>query len=367
MNVFLVELKTLEPVVVVSKKGKTRFVEGSRYIPASSIAGALARRAILKNVENDLGNCKKIDNPNKNPECSTCPEDCLYRKIWIEKNFKITNAVFGSWTLSSPGIPELQTACESRKAEKDSKKDQLLSLFIERMFWSNGIVLEKLEEARMRYKKKPSTFDGTDFKNAESIQLTRVMIDEKLRTSKEGMLYSFTAIKDGQKLRFAIFCDESIEELLEGEIKVGAWKSRGMGLVKLNILEKYSKEKFLEKRTKEMKSGFEKIRENFDGKISDYYGTYTYLTDGTQRPELEVVFKAERIRKFVRFERLNNIGHFIARNTFTAGSAGVFYARDPDELAKRLAEFELKILSQPWFDWVFFNHPVHYEKSILRG
>ncbi|MDI9610438.1 MAG: RAMP superfamily CRISPR-associated protein [Archaeoglobales archaeon] len=367
-GVFLVELETLEPVVIVAKKGKTKFFETAKYIPASSIAGALARKSILENVRNNLGNCKNLESPNKIPECSNCPENCDYRKIWINKELKLTNAVFGEWDSKSPGIPELQSACESRrKAGKEAKKDQLLYLFLERLFWSGKANLEKIEEVRKEgYKKSLATFNGKEFKNVTPMQFTRVAIDEKLKSSKENMLYGFTAIKDEQKFRFLVFCEKDLADIFNGEIKIGAWKSRGMGLVRLKIVEKYDENKFIEKRTKEIREGFEKIYKLFGEKIGEYYGTYTYLTEGTQKLDLEIVFRLERIRRSLRYERKDK-GYFILADTINSGSAGVFYARDPEKTAEELAKQELKILSQPWFDWLYFNHPVHYEFSVLNG
>lgn len=364
-KVFLCELITLEPVIIASKKGKTRFVETTNYLPASSIVGAVARRAVLENVANSVGNCKYIESVNQSPECQGCEVNCLYRKIWIERDFKITNAVYGEWNLSSPGVSKLQTVCKPRTGRGESK-DQLLFLFLEREFWSGKVKSMKIEEIRsIGYKKSAVSFDGKSFNEPKLTQFTRVAIDEKFRTSKEGMLYGFTAIEDGQKFRFALFCDESIAKAFDKEIRIGAWKSRGMGLVKINVVEKIDADRFVEQRAKEIRNGFDEISKLLDG-LPGYYGTYTYLTDGTKKPELEVLFQSEKTRKFVRFEKERNESYFVVRNTIQAGSAGVFYVRNPEEESKRLAEMELKILNAPWFDWIFFNHPVHYEKSVLK-
>lgn len=370
MKIFLVEIETLEPVVIAAKKGRSKLVEGLRYIPASSIAGAIARKTIIENMKASLGNCKDVS-LDRTPDCSNCPKNCPYKRLWIDKKAKITNAVKGSWDLRSPGIVNLQSVCEPRikDSNKASKRDYLFKLFLERMTWSGeanprdaSAILE------MDYKKSPSNFDGTDFSDVELVQLTRVSIDERLKTCKEGLLYSFTAIKDGQKFRFMALVDEDFKEILNGEMRIGAWRSRGMGLVRSRVVEEISKEEYIQFREKEIRKGFDEIAKVLDGSgLEGYYGTYTYLTDGTKKLDLDTRFRVERIRRLTRYEKDGQRASFISRNTIMAGSAGVFYTREPENLSRSLAELELGIFGDPWFDWVFFNHPVHYEKSVLRG
>jgi len=370
MKVYLVEMETLEPVVVVAKKGKSRFVEGLNYIPASSIAGALGRKAILENLQSSVGNCKNLS-LDKTPDCSNCPSNCFYRALWMDKKAKVTNAVKGNWEFRSPGIANLQSVCESRikYSGENSKKDYLFELFLERMAWMGKASPRKIEKILERgHKKSPSTFDGTEFRDIRMMQFTRVGINERLKTAEEGLLYSFTAIGDGQKLRFMVFCDEKFEGILNGEMKVGAWKSRGMGLVKSRIVAEMKEEEYLRSREREILKGFDEISNLLSGsELEGYYGTFTFLTDGTKKPDLEIIFEAIKVNRLIRYEKSGEGGFFIARNTIATGSAGVFYAKEPEEFAKSLAELELRIFSSPWFDWVFFNHPVHYEKSVLRG
>uniref|UniRef100_A0A7C3RDZ7 CRISPR type III-associated protein domain-containing protein n=1 Tax=Archaeoglobus fulgidus TaxID=2234 RepID=A0A7C3RDZ7_ARCFL len=377
MRVFLVEMETVEPVVIAAKKGKSRFVEGLKYIPASSIAGAIARNIVLENILNSLGNCRDLASLNRTPDCANCTENCLYRRLWIDRKVKITNGVLGEWDLSSPGISNLQTVCEPRlKHSKDFKMDFLLELLLERMLWLGKAKAGKIKNiTEIGYKKIPSTYNGRDFAEIKTIQLTRVTIDENFRTSKEGQLYSFTAIKDGEKLRFMIYCDEEFRNYLNGEIKIGAWKSRGMGLVKTKIVKEVSQEDYVRKRSEEISRGFQRIAEILsESGLDGHYGTYTYLTDGTKKIEtalrklgLEMTFQAERVRKIIKYERNGTESLFVSLNAVSAGSAAVFKAKEPESISQNLAELELNIFDFPWFDWVFFNHPVHFEKSVLKG
>ncbi len=362
-KVYLVELRTLEPVCVVSKKGKTSFVAGSKYIPASSIVGAVARKIVLNNINESIGNCKNINSLEKLPDCSNCKEEnCPYKRLWVDGDIKLTNAVIGKWILSSPGIPDLQTVCEPRSGDYD-KKDQLLFMFLEGMFWKGSVRSDRVEEVRkIGWKKSSATFDGQSFVDVPTIQLTRVKIEERLKTSEKEMLYGFTAIKDNQDFRLAVYCDEDVAKAFEGKIRVGAWKSRGMGLVKLTIAEEFDEDSFITKRENEIERGFEKISEilNVDG----FYGTYTYLTAGTEDLKAEKVLKVERRVKSIRYQRKQDGSHFVLANVAAPGSAGVFEITEQN--AETLARLELKKLKHPWFDWVFFNHPVHYENSILE-
>jgi len=377
MRVFLVEIETVEPVVIASKKGKSKFVEGLKYIPASSIAGAIARKIVLENFRKSRGNCRDIATLNKTPDCANCTENCLYKRLWVDRRAKITNGVLGEWDPSNPGIASLQSVCEPRsKQSGGSKKDFLLELLLEKMVWLGKANVGKIRDITEKgYKKSPSTYNGKDFAETKTIQFTRVTIDENFRSSKEGQLYSFTAMEPKNKLRFMIYCNEEFKEYLNGEMKIGAWRSRGMGLVRTRILKEIPQEDYLRKRSEEISRGFQRIAEILgEAGLDGYYGTYTYLTDGTKKIEvslkklgLETVFQAERVRKLVKYERNGTESLFIAMNTISTGSATVFKARDPESVSQNLAELELNIFGYPWFDWVFFNHPVHFEKSVLRG
>lgn len=368
MRVFLVELKTIEPVAIASKKGKTSFVEGLNYIPASSISGAIARVCVLKNLRESIGNCKNLEDTRRTPDCGTCSENCLYRKIWVEKRFKVTNGVVGEWDYERPGIAGLQSIGEQRSGKRD-KKDLLIFLFLERMFWLGRLknreflnVFERLKEEG--FKKRASDFDGRSFRSAKVVQITRTSVGEKLRTSKEGELYGFTAIAEGQTFRFMAIGDEELEEVLGEEIKVGSWRSRGMGLVKLKLLESTEYEDFVKKRSSAIKKGIEKISElTSDFGLEGYFATYTYLTDGTKMLKSE--YSIERLRRLVRYERVGKESNFVLTETVSSGSAGILKVEEPEKVSKNLAESELRFYSRPWFDWVFFNHPVHYEFGVL--
>ncbi len=369
MRVFLVELETIEPVTIASKKGKTSFIEGLNYIPASSIAGAIARVCVLNNLKNSVGNCKNLKDTKRTPDCGTCSENCLYRKIWVEKRFKITNAVIGKWDYEKPGIVGLQSIGEQRVGKRD-KKDLLLFLFLERMFWLGKLksreflnVFEQLKEKG--FKKRASDFDGQGFRSAKVVQITRTSVGEKLRTSKEGELYGFTAIAEGQTLRFMAIGDEELEEVFKGEIKVGSWRSRGMGLVKLRLVDSTEYRDFVEKRSLAIKKGIEGISElTSDFGLEGYFTTYTHLTDGTKMYDSE--FSITRFRRLVRYERVERESSFVLTETISAGSAGVLKVEEPEKVSRDLAESELRLHKFPWFDWVFFSHPVHYEFGVLR-
>lgn len=363
-EILLVELKTIEPVVITSKKGKTKFIESTSHIPASTILGAAARKVILENVDSGVGYCKGINNLSELPKCDECPENCKYRRIWVDKKIKLTNAVIGEWDFSSPGLVNLQSAGESRKDKR--KFDLLLLMFLDRMKWL-GKAERSAGKSSVDYKKRPSTFDGKDFSEVKRIQITRVSIDERYKASKHGELYGFTAIKEGQNFRFMVLCDSDIRDLFNGELKIGAWKSRGMGLVKMRIVESIGDDKYIERRSSEIEKGFEALSKTLEKYgISGKYGTYTCMTDVTREMELNSVFKLERGSKFVRFEKGRDGDYFVVTDTISCGSVGVFEVDEPEKMSRSLAEIELKPGAEPWFDWVFFNHPVHVKKSVLN-
>ena len=364
-KILLVELKTIEPVVITSKKGKTKYIESTSHIPASTILGAAARKVILENVDSGVGNCKKICDLSELPNCDECPENCKYRRVWVDKKIKLTNAVLGKWDFSSPGLVNLQSAGESR--ENGTKSDLLLLMFLDRMRWL-GKAERSAEKSPVHYKKRPSTFDGKDFREVEKIQITRVSIDERYKASKHGELYGFTAIRKGQKFRFMVLCDSDIGDLFNGEVKIGAWKSRGMGLVRMRVVESMEDDEYIERRSGEIEKGFEILSKTLEKYgVSGNYGTYTCMTDVTREMDLNSVFKLERGGKSVRFERRRDGDYFVVTDTITCGSVGVFEVDEPEKMSRSLAEIELEAGAEPWFDWVFFNHPVHIKKSVLNG
>ncbi|RLI78840.1 hypothetical protein DRP05_05965 [Archaeoglobales archaeon] len=378
-KVFLIELKTLEPVTITSNKGKSKFIESLKYIPASSILGAVSRQVILENIADGVGQCSRILSPDVIPDCDNCKvTKCKYRILWKEKNLKLTHAVVGEWGIDALGVVNLQSIGVLReKANGEGKRDLLLCLFVEQK--------ERLGRLRPRilldetinssnYKKKPGDIVGHNIAGedgaveVEMIQFGRVSIDYKFKTSKEGQLYGFTAIKERQKFRFIVVAQEELEDCFDSEVKIGAWKSRGMGLVKMRRVNSWNVEDYIEERSKQILTGFERINDvlrNYG--IDGWYGTYTFLTDCTSK---DIGFKQEyqihRIRRLRRYERRNDGSYFILRDVILAGSVGVFSVNEPEENSQKLAEIEIKLVEEPWFDWIFFNHPVHYEKSSLE-
>lgn len=377
-KVFLMELETLEPITITSNKGKSKFIESLRYIPASSILGAISRQAILENVAGNIGECSWISNPNVIPSCDSCNvENCIYRMLWREKNLKLTNAVVGEWNADAPGVVNLLSIGELReKANGERRKDLLLCLFLEQKERTGKVQPRILLNETMNssnYKKRPGDVVGYDIAGengvdeVKMIRFDRVSIDYKFKTSKEGELYGFTAIRDGQKFRFMVIAQEELEDFFDCEVKVGAWKSRGMGLVKMRKVNSWNIEDYSEERSKQILTGFERIGEELESYgIDGWYGTYTLLTD-SRDVNIKQEYKIHRIKRLRRYEKRNDGSYFILRDVISAGSVGVFSVNEPEEGSQKLAEMEIKFIEGPWFDWIFFNHPIHYEKSSLRG
>lgn len=365
-KVFLFELTTTEPVVITSNKGKSNFVETLRYIPASTILGAVAKEILLDNISNGLGECSRILDTSNTPRCDVCDVDnCKYRTLWRERKIKLTNAVFGEWTIDAPSVTNLQSIGESRVGQQ--KRDLLLSLFVE----SRGSIDVLLNTDLSNYKKKGGDVVGRDLsKDVEIVQFGRVSISPTFRTSEKGKLYGFTAIKEGQKFRFMVAADEEIGDCFSREIRVGAWKSRGMGRVKLKEAKSWDLEEYIEERSKQIVQGFDQINDLLEQfGVTSNHGTYIFLTDHTRENFwFNVVYKLHRIKRAKRYERKENGGYFILRDVVSAGSTGVFsLGSDPEDLAQKLATLEVGFVEEPWFDWIFFNHPVQYEKSLLMG
>ncbi len=375
MKVFLVELETLEPVTIASNKGKSKFVESLRYIPASSILGAISRQAILENIADGIGECSRILSPNIIPNCDNCSVNCRYRVLWKEKNLKLTNAIAGEWNIDAPGVVNLQSIGELReKTNGEGKKDLLLCLFVEQEERAGRIqprILLDRAISTSNYKKRPGDVVGCNIageNKVKMIQFGRVSIDYRFKTSREGELYGFTAIKEGQKFRFMVVAQEELEDYFDCEIKIGAWKSRGMGLVKMRKIDSWKIEDYIKERGEQILTGFERISELVGSYgIDGWYGTYTFLTDCTGDFGLRQKYKIHRIRRLRRYERRSDGSYFILRDVISFGSVGVFSVNEPEESSQKLAEMEIKFVEEPWFDWIFFNHPVHYEKSSLRG
>lgn len=372
LKVALIELRTVEPVVVVSKKGKSNFVDSLRYIPASSILGAIARNFVLKNVANKIGMCSSISSPNEIPECDVCHVNCNYRKIWVdrcrdEKGFgvKVSNAVSGKWDLDDPSLPCLLTAGEHRVS--GYKRDLLLSLFVEHFERETNSPNLLLKEGNtLDYKKKKFGYTGklgdTDL---EILQFGRVAISGRWRSSEKGYLYGFTAFTG--KLRFIAVLPEEVLADIGENLTVGAWKSRGLGLVEVKVLKEMDVEEYVERRTKAIVDGFKEIGKLLSSYIEGCYGTYTLLTDSLKNIDLGIKYGVHRVRRFKRFERRKDGAYFIVSDVVSMGSAGVFEVSDQEveSFAEKLAELELKS-DKPWFDWLFFNHPVHCRFSSLK-
>lgn len=378
-KVLLVELETREPVTIASNKGKSKFVESLRYIPASSILGAISRQAILENIAGGVGECSRILSPNIIPNCDNCRvKSCRYKVLWKERNLKLTNAIAGEWNIDAPGVVNLQSIGELReKANGKGKRDLLLCLFVEQEERAGRIqprILLDRTISTSNYKKKPGNVVGCNIagenEGAEDgiIQFGRVSIDYKFKSSKEGELYGFTAIKERQKFRFMVVAQEEIEDCFDCEIKIGAWKSRGMGLVKMRKIDSWRIEDYIKERGEQILVGFERISEILGSYgIDGWYGTYTFLTDCTGDFGLGQKYKIHRIRRLRRYERRSDGSYFVLRDVVSAGSVGVFSVDNPEEISRKLAEMEIKFVEEPWFNWIFVNHPVHYEKSSLKG
>jgi hypothetical protein len=297
--------------------------------------------------------------------------------LWKKREVKLTNAAFGNWNIQAPSIVDLQSLGELRSGPNGLKRDLLLYLFVEREGEEGKLPLNALLKRSLdslNYKKKAGNVVGADMAgengvgDVEVVQFGRVGVSYEFKASKKGELYGFTAIKEGQRFRFAAVINGELEDYFECETKVGAWRSRGMGLVKIKKVYTWDIEKYVEERRRQILHGFDKIGDLLaEYGVNNSYGTYTFLTDGTHENfGFDMSYKLHRIRRFRRYERKDDADFFILRDVISAGSTGVLSLNNPEKESQKLAQLEVKFMEEPWFNWIHFNHPIHYEKSLLR-
>jgi len=400
MEAGLLRIRLETAAVIVSKRGKGGFYTSTRHIPSSTMIGALARRAILENVSTGLGNCSRLRGPNQMPDCLGCDakERCIYYQLWMEKKLKVSDALkSGQKGLRDPpAVPSLQSLFENR--EKKSK-DGLLYLALTRKAIEKKLGLNILFNKNFEgFKKSPKNVGVSDdsFKKVKP-ELTyspHVGISGIFRAAEEGLLYSHATLSPGSEFVAPAFADEGVMRWLKDnspmEIEIGSQRSRGYGYASLFVDEITDLEEYIEGRTKEIDEGFqligERVEELTDKKIERCIGTLTGLTSlplnggdpntslsqriGVEKLELLFLTYKRGVHTRYDFQTLDGEGPSLTLTPVIQGGYGaVFEAKGrTEDLPRRLAETEVSDRGyEPWFGWVYFNHPIHYSKEHVKG
>jgi len=415
----LVEVEAVNPIVVVSKKGKGRFYETTEYIQSSTILGGVAREAIINNYLMKFGNCSKLVGPNEAPDCETCGsrENCKYTSIWVKKELKLSYCTpFEQQTSSEPQRqqppptlrdppPILKLQSLFKASESEAYVDGLLYMALYKLATSKG------EGVKEEFLLKEIKVDGGRCKKEEesvrlhqdgSIRVLKtsmddsphVAINDQFKASEMGLLYNYTTIRKGTRFTATVIGEETlVKELFsDRSISVGSGKSRGYGGVKLKLLETTPIEEFVKERTKAIKDGFRRIKEILGGFLDSqhqdvFFGAVTGLSplpieeeerpiDAVARriglPSNEVAYLACKCGAHTRYE-FNGEGNegptLIISPVVNPGYTGVFIVKgDLDAASRRLAEREVNLGNyHPWFGWVTINHPIHFTKVSFGG
>lgn len=389
----LVEVSLESPAIIVSKRGTGGFYNTTRNIPSSTLLGAIAREIILRNTAERRGNCTGLRNSKRKPPCNTCPiqEECLYTRIWEKRELRLSYALCGEYNFSSSfPIPNLQSLFKSKEEEKFA--DGLLQMALYKMALRGEAEKKTLnmdiliDKKQAKKESKDVIVKGNNLSKLEYelINSPHVAINSNFKASETGYLYSHALISENKFTAIAIGEKELINNLKDSRIRIGSAKSRGLGVARLDVKDSKNLEEYVKNRTVQIADGFKKIRKLVEKFYTgDYLGTFTGISPIPITNEKPTEIIASRLHinptqikhinykvgTHIRFEfgDENLEPSFTLTNVMDSGYSGVFtIGGDLEAISKMLAEIEINANGfEPWFGWIYINHPVHYTRTTL--
>ncbi|MHA1343763.1 MAG: RAMP superfamily CRISPR-associated protein [Promethearchaeota archaeon] len=400
------KIKLKSPTIIISKKGTGMFYESKHNIPATTIRGALARKAIIQNIKKNKGNCTHLTDTNTLPNCDNCnfANNCMYIKIWSDGNINVkifdallveNNSIHINSFQANPPVLNLESIYKHRIPNNNNQiKDFLLYNYLYRSLITDKWFFEKEKEKFLKintkeYKKSPANIKLNDKDTFEEFFIpttafSHIGIDYCFKSTKEGMLFQFRALNRGLNFKFFAIAENDILEFIEGEYKIGAAKSRGYGNIEISLIEKIPLKEFQDRRSTQIKEGFLRISELLNPKKGILIGTFSGITPiryysntdlitffrnrfnlGNDSNVLPLFYKLDLLTNLIKKSDgiyLNNIP------VLKEGYCGVFCVknRNIDDISNHLSKIEQPVNSSDNFDgWLFINHPVHYKLSIL--
>ncbi len=380
MKIIQYEITLQQPTIILRKRGKGNFYIASDTIPGTTIGGAIASEYLKQAMISEERNCFKLLSTNEF-SCDGCPvETCMFRDI-VHKE----KVIFSTGIPSANGkqYPIAHLASIVRPAiEPNEFYDILLeTAFMKQLIKENRFFFELFKSHKKRLKKS-SIIINSDLKIQEIHQESHdhVAIERTIKSSKFEYLFSNIALSPGLKF-YGIGIDKTDAfNMNETNIWIGGSRSRGYGksIVKF---EQTDIDEYVTKRAKEIKSGFNKIKNlaqrfNINRTIATITGISPLkfndnfeksIRDRIKGLDFEILIYFAKEMQLQRWDRTKE-KPLEFQPTFQEGYSVAIAINDDDidSISKQLAEIEMNPdLIKNSMNWIFVNHPVHYEKSTL--
>lgn len=257
-KLFMVKLKTLEPLVIGSTKNRY-IIDTMPYIPVSTLGGSigfgLVRYGLDDNTMSYLFNLK-------------------------EKKSRISPFNFYKET----PFPEPYSLREP-KGKEDESSDILLKDFILQQAIENGLFGNKnfqdLYKELYRSDLRPVDIG----KRPDMTYITKVGIDRQLQRASDGMLYSMETIDAGTEFQGLLIAEEWVKDtLLKMEhLFVGAKRTRGYGRTCVEDIEPLNLETLLnfhgENNANPVDAALKKLAKEYEIDLSEDHERSFYILD----------------------------------------------------------------------------------------
>jgi len=404
VKVVNVRITLLSPTIISIKKGKGHFYVTTEYIPSSTLLGAISRKAVLENIQQQRGNCKNIKTLNELPDCKTCDEDCFYKRIWVKGNLKIRPAFYSPKEQSNittiPPLPTLESLFCSRYPPTEYKDGLLGDFVFKEVIGLSLSEIEKLEGCSLislldklnftKYKRNKGTVMINNGKlqklDLQFSEFSHCAIDSRFKTSKRGYLFARLTLAKNSVFKTIAIAPTDLIQFMKGEYFIGMGKARGFGHIKIEVDTPIDRNTYVEERTKQIEEGLKKINDLLLSSSDTMYGTISGLSplSFNEDDPLKAINKRldpQNLDKYTMktlFYRISPYKSFLQDTTPTfriedviaSGYAGVFQIKSHETLLKTaedLAQLEFNLNSYPpWFGWIYINHPIHYQFSTIE-
>ena len=338
--VFLGRLETLEPVVIRDRYNRGGFYRSLPYIPSSTISGALLSRFFQ---ERDGG--------------GDIYENLAQRCVWLSHAYPWENDLSMEDTLPLP----LKTLAK-KKGEKDGYVSTAITAA--RMIDETLVGDEAVNRIRDLDRKVDTVFFSTKGpqKPYTLEAYTHVSIDFRSRThgvirrgeEEMGLLYTTESIPPGSRFVLKGFVDREVYDMIKNgvKVKVGSYRNKGYGEVKIEVLEKMDLDDYKELR----KNSLAKRAEDKYVILDVVTGIFPqYLEENLGSPIYERSrkgsFKVWLNGKFHIYKGVIMSGSvFVYRNEKSVDDYVKMETTPPDDPISRLHGLNM----------VFFNNPVHF-------
>ena len=258
LKLYVVTLKTLEPLVVGSTKNRY-IIDTKPYIPASTMGGSIGFGLVRHGVDDDT--MRYLFNLDK-------------KKSRISPfNFYMQTPFPNACSLREP------------KGKEEERNDILLRDFVLHRAIDKGLFGNKTFQDLYKELYRSDLRPVETGRRPDMTYITKIGIDRQLQRAGDGMLYSMETIDAGTEFRGFLIAEEWVKETLSDmkHLFIGAKRTRGYGRTCVENIKELDREKLLnvnsENNTNPIDADLKQLAKEYEIDLSKDHERFFYALD----------------------------------------------------------------------------------------